>query len=106
VRFVALTDATNANRCALAMDRGAQPDTGGGPSRKPRVWRRRQSPRAGRYRRETAQREFPKAKGLTTSPIGTPVLSRGRKASSKSSKGRTERSRGTGKGILDDRRTG
>jgi hypothetical protein len=65
-------------------------------------------PREGPRWRETTQRhQSSKAKGLTTSPVGMPVLSHSRKGASKSSKGRrTKRNRGTRKGILDDLRAG
>ena len=55
--------------------------------------------------RETTERGFPEGERCATSPVGMPILSRGRKAS-KSSKSRTERNRVTRERIPDDLGTG
>ena len=56
-------------------------------------------------RRGTTQRVSPGGKRRTASPVGVPVLSRGRKAS-RSSKSRTERNKVTREIIPDDLGTG
>jgi hypothetical protein len=104
VRRVALTNAADASWFVWAVNKGAKMLEEDVFESRGRGFFVRVQER-GVIGGETTQREFPKVKRWTTSPVGVPELSRGRKAS-KSSKGRTERNRGIRKIILDDLRTG
>jgi hypothetical protein len=100
VRRVALINVSNADWGVRAMNRGAnmlEEDVFESSGRSFDV----RDQEGGVVGGKTTQREFPKGERRTTSPVGMPILSRGRKAS-KSSKSRTKRNRGIREIILDD----
>ena len=104
MRRAALTNAANANWGVWALNRGAKMLEEDVFESRGRGFFVRVQER-GVIGGETTQREFPKVKRRTTSPVGMPALSRGRKAS-KSSKSRTERNRVSRERIPDDLGTG